>query len=307
MRNRRPLLAAGSVLVASVMVTVMPPAEAAPPRTVVGSASIALPTRAQVTPEEKHALEVRKQFGLDPSLELIHQLAGTAGTGLLGIPLSPREVAEMQRREGVGESLAALDGLMQRLQPGHYGGSWLDQAGGGTAVVASTNPSSVPIDRLQALLPAGSALDLRQVALSKADLDNLASRITDDQDTLGQGLDVASVGTFLMENQVRVYLAKGSSQEDVAAVVQRYGSRGLSVAVLPDGAAPAVSRYQTSGLLYGGSRIVVGASSTSTSGYVCTSTLGSSNTCGNSGIFADASRVMYVHGVTGDTPNLPAQ
>ncbi len=226
----------------------------------------------------RHAADVRHRFGLSTDPAVIEQSEGQEGLdkSYLGIPLRDSEVAEMQRRDQVGQRLEAVSNRLRDHQANKFAGAWLDQARGGRVIVASTNASSVSRAELLALLPLGSELEVRQVEVSETNLDAIYDRVSAETGALAaKGIEVAGIGTEVMENHVRIDLAYGASHADVRFVQQRYGTRGVLVDVLPASTGPAASRFATTGPLYGGARIVV-------NGYACTAALTAK---GRSGVY----------------------
>lgn len=206
------------------------------------------------------AQQVRVRFGLRSDPGYVAQVARQAKSSddaPLGVPLTSAERREMARREAVGESLGRVEQAVEHAQPGSFAGTWLDQAAGGVAVVATTSPNRVSVSALQALLPLGAQLRVEQVRNSAAALAAAQEHVMADLPRWRQrGVQVASVGTFPQDNLVRVRLNPGIPPTALAAFRAAYDSDVVRIDLSPAALAPTASRTATTGTLYGGARIV---------------------------------------------------
>lgn len=236
-RTAVALAVAGAGVAAFGVATVRPAAAAHPAAEAHPAAAAAHPP-VPVAQRHNHAgwapsiaddQRMRVEFGLRSDRAYVTALEARDHdrTTELGIPLTSAEVSEMHRRGAVGQRLEAVGDAVGARQPATYGGVWLDQAAGGVAVVASTDPASVDRRLVASLLPAGAKIDVRQVAVSYRTLNDLNERIAADMQA--RPVDGTGVGTFLMDNVVHVDLPATASDADIEAVYARYGRVGLRV------------------------------------------------------------------------------
>lgn len=119
---------------------------------------------------------IRAEFGLAVDAALVTSLSGDESP-LLGIPLTPAEELEMERRAHVQSSLGPLSELGASFA-GVYGGLWIDQSAGGVINVGLTPAASAAVrEALVAAVPANAVVRIRVVAFPLAELERVHSQL----------------------------------------------------------------------------------------------------------------------------------
>jgi hypothetical protein len=169
-------------------------------------------------------------------------------------PPARGDAAQMNARRALGSYVNAVENALSGLPS--FGGTWFKQVGDGVIVVGLTSPPTAAVTQMvDSVVPANSAVEFVQVAVSYSQLEALYKSITA---TPLSADGITSVWIQTADNTVAV----GAATQAVAdAVYAKYGHTGLTVTVAAPAAAPtaaapaataAPSRNFTSGPLYGG-------------------------------------------------------
>jgi streptogrisin C len=175
-----------------------------------------------------------------------------------GVPLTPVEAAEIDRRIAVQTSVD--DAIAWAVTRSNFGGAYMDQSSGGTPVFQVVeNPSAFQAS-LASHLPAGVTARVVSVKNSRADLEALKERIWADRSALATvGIDLQSAALDIRNNQVLVEV-EGLTEQATAELVSRYGSVGTTENEA--GEADACNSRTDCAPMKGGLRIVVVGHST---------------------------------------------
>lgn len=225
------------------------------------------------TSDEAYAMQLRAQFGFESDLAYVRTVAQRpdATQADFGVPLTPAEAVDMQRRGLVGAQIVGIDST--EADDSTYAGAWLDQQAGGVLNLAFTSPpSTATLDSLTSLLPAGTTVAIRSAATPTGRLNSLENQVGADMaDWKSKGVVIASSNVDLPANTTRVYvtsdIAAATAQLDAA-----YGHAGLVVTSPGGPTTPQSARDIRSGPVYGGEWINDGS-------YGCTA--GYANSHGN--------------------------
>lgn len=170
---------------------------------------------------EPRGLGVRARFGLSTDLAHVRAVdaAGDSTSDLLGVPVSPAEHADIERRDHLARLSSRVIGKIEG-RPG-YGGAWFDQLDGGALHIASTGPDFSPAVR--AVIPPGWPIRYDYVQWSLAELTALANRISGEvtgHTPLGNLL--SSVGAHQPTNTVEVGILIDAPADTEAALRRAY-------------------------------------------------------------------------------------
>ena len=139
-------------------------------------------------------------------------------------PPARGNAAQMDARRALGSHVNALGDALSGLPS--FGGVWFKQVGDGVIVVGLTSPPTAAVTQLvNSVLPANSAVEFVQVAVSYSRLKALHRQITA---TPLSADGICSVGIRTADNTVAVGVA---TQAVADAVYARYGHTGLTVTV----------------------------------------------------------------------------
>jgi hypothetical protein len=178
------------------------------------------------TKSEAYAAHIRAQMGLESDLPYIRNLESQAALNdtELGTPVTPAELAELHARRALGSHVNAVQNAVSALPS--FGGTWFKQAGDGVIVVGLTSPPTAAVTQtVDSVVPANSAVEFVQVAVSYSQLEALYKSITA---TPLSADGITSVWIQTADNTVAVGAA---TQAVVDAVHARYGHTGLTVTV----------------------------------------------------------------------------
>lgn len=263
MRHRRAFILKAAVVVATVggaCVLAQSPS---------GASGVAPQPDRPVGPDvsQAHEMNLRAQFGLPAGLSHVQQVdrSNSATRTELGIPLAPEESANVAARDELGAIASRL--VARGQHDPSFGGVWIDQASGGTLVVAAHATAGAPkLNRnLKADIPTATRLSVISAAFSYAQLTQTAARITDGavaHDPLLRAL--VSSGVDVKKNRVSLVLKAGTTPSVVAALAKKFGPTTV-VSTTPSyfatnstpspssAVAPlSISRSAKTGPLYGG-------------------------------------------------------
>jgi hypothetical protein len=175
--------------------------------------------------ELAYARELRIQLGL-PSDEAALQAAASAQpdelTSTLGIPLTPDEAAEVDRRIRVQVGLSdAID--LAEASPG-WAGAWIDQQSGGRVVFQFAG-AEFGMDRaLASSLPPEASFEIRSVQESMRSIEARRDAILGDVGVLRKlGINVTGVGTDVPGNRPSVTVDT-MTDGTVETLQKRYGA-----------------------------------------------------------------------------------
>lgn len=184
--------------------------------------------RSALSPELQHQIDERTAFGLNADPGYVRSLQSKPGLDIgMGFPITPAEVKIFDARNKAGLALASVTQLLTRTEPNTFGGAWIDQAGGGDVVLASTDPQAVDLAAVKRLLPAGTRIVVQQVAESYAYLEKLQVRISDDTELNHR--DGVGYGIFVMQNNVTLTVPTALTLAAVDALYAKFGRRGLLI------------------------------------------------------------------------------
>ena len=219
------------------------------------------------SPQVQAAQALRDSLGLRSDLAFVtisetavnQPASGFVRSELIGIPVTSSEEAELIRRDTIAQALPAINARFAN-QPG-YIQAWLNQAGGGTADVSVTAAFSTPSSELQAMLPAGTTLNVHVFPYSRAELDSVVQRLNKDAFTLrGEGIHIEHWGLEVQTGQVQVGLNPVTSVASAAATLRANYGGGMLDIVPSTPAAGAASRTAITGRVYGGAYIAFASS-----------------------------------------------
>jgi hypothetical protein len=164
-------------------------------------------------------VEFRSTFGLrnDPDYVALASKGGPEFSNLdWGVPLSNDEVAELQRRLDVRESLGPA--IAYAIAQPSYAGIYIDQLRGGLPVFLFTDVSSVDASELAGLAGGSTKIEIAAATRTLKELTATKGAISAARDQLRDaGVDITSVSVHVRTNQVEVGVVKPTP--DAALVV----------------------------------------------------------------------------------------
>ena len=194
-------------------------------------AIIAVPSPGAGT-EDDHALlsaiRFRSEFGLRADPEYVRAVARDhSGSQEWGVPLTPNELADMNRRVEIANSMDALNTFAATI-PG-IAGVYFDQQAGGEIVVAIAGDPTPYESEVAARIPGGATFRMRPVVHSRAQLDTLQDAIFGDRAALSAaGVDINAIIVDEAANAVEVGVTTASPFA-VSLLEQRYGAGVIRV------------------------------------------------------------------------------
>ncbi len=209
------------------------------------------PTGATPTAAEAAEIALRAQFGLATDSTHIREVDASSGTdtGLLGIPLSAAEAANIQARDSLGRIAADVTAAGMSLPS--FGGVWIDQQAGGKLRVGVRVPQLSPV--LSALIPSSVQYTTYPARHSYAELVATAQDLTDatvQHDPLLATL-VKSV-VDVKANRVSVVLLKITAKTVEDAILARFGGDQLVLTYVDTPFTEQAGRNETTGPVHGG-------------------------------------------------------
>ena len=190
---------------------------------------MAIPAMAQTDRELDEARTFRRDFALPSSMALVRDSFSdreTYSDMSRGIPLTPAEAAELDRRrdivwqsEPAREFARTLDG---------YADAYIDQERGGLPVFRFTAELAAARAAIAEVMPDGVDFDVEQAEFTIKQLRNKQERITQDMLETGWLLDgdiqLVSAGASVKANRVLVGVLQDADMARARAILQdRYG------------------------------------------------------------------------------------
>lgn len=172
------------------------------------------------------AIQFRQEFGLRSDVAYIEKMAlDPAALTNWGVPLTPGEQAEMDRRRALAADMDSLNAYAATIRG--IASVYFDQKAGGEIVVAIAGDPESYRAQVTARAPRGSVVRMRQVERSLAELNALQDTITADRPVLaGIGIIVNAIIIDEIGNVVEVGVSNldETAKENLEA---RYGSAAL--------------------------------------------------------------------------------
>ena len=204
--------------------------QATPSGPTVGVPTAGIPTKPDATDaadpdaELARAIAFRSRFGLRSDRDWVETVARDVAAQMavheFGFPLLPFEVADLASRRWDPNLLADVTGY-GFLFPEVYAGAYINLEAGGV-VVEFSGPVERHRTALANLLPDGSAVDVREVEWSLAELERFIGRVEADQAWFSSIGVTAKVGHRVNENWVFV---KFKGRPDAERLIEdRFGS-----------------------------------------------------------------------------------
>ena len=190
---------------------------------------LAVPTMAQTEQELDEAQTFRQDFALPSSMAVVRDSFAdreTYSDMSRGIPLTPAEAAELDRRRDIvwqsgpaREFARTLDG---------YADVYIDQQRGGIPVFRFTDELAAARAAIAAVMPDGVDFDVEQAEFTIKQLRSMQDRITQDMletDWLLDGdIQLVSAGASVKANRVLVGVLQDADMARARAILQeRYG------------------------------------------------------------------------------------
>lgn len=224
------------------------------------------------------ARRFRSEMGFPSDLDLVTRAAhddANYSSDLVGVPLSDSEASEVLRRSQVAYAIGEI-GMTFHGDP-RYGGTWLDNLGGGVGVFLFTGNPDDRWEEIAARLPPGTDFQVRSVRWSQMDLLALQEAIERDRSVLVDQMGLVSTGISTSSNSVVVGL-EDPTDAVRAEFVDRYG-QGLEFRADAPAEADACTsdthcRPMKGGLEINPSLGAVGTDTRCTSGFVVRNTNG---------------------------------
>jgi hypothetical protein len=222
--------------------------------------------------DSEDALRFRSEMGFESSDELVDRAAADTSnytTNLVGIPISKAEDEEILRRAQVSVAIGDL-GLTFSNDP-TFGGTYIDQRGGGIGVFLFTDGLEARSRDIAARIGPGIEWEARPVHYSQTYLLNLQAAIERDRRDLVSELGLVSTAIWTTGNAVMVGL-EDPIPETKATLIARYGA-GLAFRVDRASQADACNNDHDCRPMKGGLEInprlnVIGTGARCTSGFV---------------------------------------
>lgn len=176
-------------------------------------------------------MRFRATFGLATDSSTLAAAGGDSGFAY-GIPLTPSERADLDRRVAVQDALGPLEAYIAANDEA-FGGLWLDQAHGGALVVEPVVLGNPDLAAVGLLVPPGAKLVVRPVSRSARALQDAQAAVESDMPNMrAAGIAVESVSVDPITNTVRVGVSNWSSDTE-RAILDRYGTAVTVVAQDP--------------------------------------------------------------------------
>lgn len=202
--------------------------------------------------EFAEAARFRTDFGFDAGRAHIDTTSVSPESNLTyGIPLTPEEAAEMDRRVAIEQKLAPLGAFLAGIP--EFGGAYIDHHAGHVLVLGFVGDAAPHAAAVQSLLPAGAQFRMRNVEVSERELRRIQRTIDSDRAWLLQtlGVEVFEVPVDYETNSVGVGVTKLSPEID-EALLERYGSAVRAYISQPGEVTACTSRDNCGSPLRGG-------------------------------------------------------
>lgn len=168
-------------------------------------------------------LRFRGDFGLNSDPAFVTQLMSdpAAYDGGYGAALTPDELADLQRRLAMEDAAIPLLDHARALPT--YAGHWIDQRAGGVFKIALAGDAGQHRASIEALTPAGSALQVVEVRYSWAELEAVRERVRLDRIALREeGIRIRELGIDPVSNRVEIAIS-ALNDAAVAELHARFG------------------------------------------------------------------------------------
>ena len=187
------------------------------------------------TTEIAQAIALRREFGLRADEGWVREVAANPAAVMdFGVPLLPFERDEIMGRPNGGDELTSALHAYLAEHADVSGGIYIDQARGGIVTVLVTDDPKPHEDAIARLIGPDTAVAVRQVRWTEADLNELHERIVADQAFL-QSLParMKSTATDTIANVVELSIS--SAVPDAAErIIAHFGAQGR-LRVVSDG------------------------------------------------------------------------
>lgn len=226
-----------------------------------------------LTADEQYQAKVRAKFGLDNSPPQVRaaRIGKDSDSTELGIPLSPAETKLMRFRDGLPVIVDKVESALTRASlKDAYGGSWIDQAGGGVVHIqlcGSLGRRDFATDVIRRTVPAAVAYVIDPVRFSATTLQGARGKIVS-----GIKSDATWMKWFVMDeiddvHSLVLLVLKSDTPADVRQSVGRLFNTAVVKITYADQQIRAQSRNHLSGPVYGGEWVSGGQGAGCTSGY----------------------------------------
>jgi hypothetical protein len=199
------------------------------------------------TPDQiQAAIRFRRDNGLPADVAYVLAMACVPDANVdFGVPLSPAEIAEFQRR---GQTVDAILPAVQAYADSHgdeFGGLYIDSTRGGVLTVLWTGRVQEHLAALRALVHPDAPIAVRQVRWTERELTRLQARIAGDWDWF-RAIPAAprGVGVDTIGNVVEVSISSANpAASDM--IVAHYGMPPGMIVVDSDGTGAALLPWGT--------------------------------------------------------------
>jgi hypothetical protein len=198
------------------------------------------------TDQIQAAIRFRRENGLPAGVPYVLAMACVPDANVdFGVPLSPAEIAEFQRR---GQTVDTMLPAVQAYADSHgdeFGGLYIDQARGGVLTVLWTARIDEHLAALRALVHPRAPIAVRQVRWTERELAGLQARIAADWNwfraipAAPRGVGIDTINNVV---QVSVSSANASASE---MIVAHYGVAPGMIVVESDGTGAALLPWGT--------------------------------------------------------------
>lgn len=189
------------------------------------------PSHAAIDPE---VLRFRTEFGLPTDVATLNAAQASRDVDRpmeYGIPLLPAEVADLRLREEVGAHIPPLGRTLERDHGSTFAGVFMDQASRGTVDVAFTVEPEHLRSTVEAALPKGADIRLRQVENTLRHLQQVQADLDTRSDIYrSQGVELLITAVQIRTNRVEVGVSSAPNWF-VSELDLTYGEDVVSVTV----------------------------------------------------------------------------
>jgi hypothetical protein len=189
------------------------------------------------------AKRFRQDFGLRADDAWILQVAADpSAADEYGVPLTPEEGTELDRRAATVEPMRAVIAPYGQQHPGEYAGVWIDQTKGGMVIAQFTRRIDQHRAALAGQMRPGAPLEVREVKWTLAELTAMAGRLRG-ADRWFASIDafLLSVGVDVATNRVKIEISS-ANPEAADEIAAHFGLQG-KVLVVSDGTGAGLLPY----------------------------------------------------------------
>jgi hypothetical protein len=197
-------------------------------------------------PELRHAVELRRTFGLRSDLDWVAAVAvdPRATTTLLGVPLLPEEERAFAAEEASAEAVAAAVNGYADSHRDEFGGVYIDRESNAGVVSLWTDHLEVHEAAIRAKLAPGARAVFRRVTYSERYLGSLQDRVVADRDWMASIPAVfQSAGVDIIHNVTLVTVS--SANPAAADLIEAHFGFGAGLQVESDGTGAALLPWGT--------------------------------------------------------------